>query len=140
MTAAKSEQGAGLYYLAAVSVSLGLAVLEYVLWLSIAGHDTLLPLVLRCSVALGFGVWAAANSPASGAWWPKFLAFELPQFLLINIWAVLSLVATPNDPATLPFLFAVFGLSLADFIFWISGWAGARRIRSRSSKKESTKS
>jgi hypothetical protein len=129
-----------LYYLAAVSASLGLAVFEYVLWLSIAGHDTVLPVLLRCSVALGFGVWAAASGPASAAWWPKFLAFALPQFLLINIWAVLSLVATPTDPATLPFLFAVFGLSLADFIFWISGWAGARRIRSREVKKESTTS
>ena len=135
-TVARREPSAGLYYLAAVTISVGIAVFEYVFWLSIAGHDTLLPLVVRCSTALCLGLWAGGSRTATRPWWSKFLGFEIPQLLLINSWGVVSFVATPGDPATLPFLLVVFGLSLGDLVLWLAGWAGAARIRARPLKME----
>src|SRR5262245_18550313 len=98
VTAAEAGRGGSLYRPTAVFVSCGIALFEFVYWLSIAGHSTLKPLVIRVAAALCFGFWAGGTRGRNQRTW-DFLAFALPQILLINSWSILALLATPRDPA-----------------------------------------
>jgi hypothetical protein len=127
----RSKPGLG-YSLAAILISCGVAAYEYIKWLSIVGHYTNWPFVLRGAAAFSLGVWAGsmAKPPRSRAL--QFAAFEVPQLLLINSWSILPLVATSRDPAVWPFFLAISGMNLGDLVFWATGVAAAAKlVRSR---------
>jgi len=88
------------------------------------------PFLPRFVAALLFGVWAGwmrlRGRAAAGA----LLSFAVPSLLFLTLMLVLALF-TPRDPANLPFLGALLGLSLGDAFFWVLGWFGAARFRVR---------
>lgn len=130
VTAAGDERrvAAGVYCVAAALVSLVVLLVQWLLWFSIIGHDTWLPLVLRWGAAFGLGFALTRRT----AWWPGFVSFELPQFLSINSLALMSFIDVPRDPAGPPFALAVFGISLGDLVLWLLGRVARRFLGKRS--------
>jgi hypothetical protein len=104
---------------------------EWVFWLSIVGHDSWAPWVLRLGGAMAFGTWAGRTRGWVKGVWREFLWFEAPQVLVLTGIALVSLAAAPRDPAALPFLGATVGLSVLDLLVWLGGFLIARRRRVR---------
>ena len=123
----RSKRGLG-YAVAATLISCGVAAYEYIKWLSIVGHDTPWPFVVRGAAAVCLGLWAGKSAEPSRTRALQFAAFEIPQVLLINSWSILPLFATPHDPAVLPFFLAISAMSVGDLVLWSAGVVGVRKL------------
>ena len=127
----RSRPGLG-YSLTALFISCAVAGYQYIKWLSIVGHDTNWPFVFRGASAVSLGIWAGKSAAPRRTRVLQFAAFGVPQLLLINSWSVLPLIATPHEPAVLPFFLAFSAMSLGDLVLWCAGLAlSARLFRGR---------